>query len=613
MSRFCAMSPKLMLIRCFSISLLTAYWLVSMNTRGEASWFIDAERFHVSVHGQTSCVECHSATPQEHPHPDPVNVDKPLRGFFRLDQCSGCHEDVVTQIDQGTHGGKPVKEPQEEKVCVSCHDPHYQLSTTNPPSGFDPGKAVSEQCGACHVQRPGQPTLSAQDEKCMACHRAIPGDSAERARKVGAFCFSCHNVDRKETEVSASAFPRIDGRAYEASTHHQLACLGCHPGSAEFGHARRERTACLTCHPRHDEKVAHDAHLGVSCEACHLSGIIPVRGPESVAITSQVDRKADQASVVHNMTLTDDEGSCGRCHYRGNALGAAAMVLPAKSVLCMPCHAATFSVGDMTTVLSLVVFLVGMASLCAVWFSGGRTAAGETTFEATAGHGGSRSHGISILPTFGNLAKVLALDVLLQRRLFRQSKTRWAIHGLIFFPFLFRFLWGLTALLTSLWTPESALPWRLLDQNDPVGAFLFDVSGLLILVGIVLVIGRRVKEPSSTTAGLPKPDWPALGLLGGIVIVGFLLEGIRIAMTGTPAGSPYAFLGFTLSRGFADMPSLPNVYGYIWYLHAIMTGALVAYLPFSNLLHIIMAPLVMAMNAVSRSEEHLVEGTGDGT
>lgn len=106
-------------------------------------------------------------------------------------------------------------------------------------------------------------------------------------------------------------------------------------------------------------------------------------------------------------------------------------------------------------------------------------------------------------------------------------------------------------------------------------------------------------------AGLPKPDWVALGLLGGIVIVGFLLEGMRITMTGTPPGSPYAFLGYAVSRLFVGVSSLPNLYGYGWYLHAIMTGALLAYLPFSNLLHIIMAPLVMAMNAVSRSEGHL--------
>ena len=36
------------------------------------------------------------------------------------------------------------------------------------------------------------------------------------------------------------------------------------------------------------------------------------------------------------------------------------MVLPAKSIICMPCHAGTFSVGDTTTILSLIVFFAGL-------------------------------------------------------------------------------------------------------------------------------------------------------------------------------------------------------------------------------------------------------------
>ncbi len=202
------------------------------------------------------------------------------------------------------------------------------------------------------------------------------------------------------------------------------------------------------------------------------------------------------------------------------------------------------------------------------------------------------------------LLKVLALDVFLQRRLFRQSRTRWFIHGLIFFPIIFRFLWGITALLTSLWAPESSLPWVLLDRNYPLGAFLFDASGLLILLGVIFTIVRKVTGQTQAISGLPKQDWPALCLLGGIVVIGFVLEGMRIAMTGVPAGSEYAFLGFALSRLFVNAAVLSNVYGYVWYLHAIVTGALVAYLPFSNLLHMIIAPVIMALNAMSEPRGH---------
>lgn len=197
--------------------------------------------------------------------------------------------------------------------------------------------------------------------------------------------------------------------------------------------------------------------------------------------------------------------------------------------------------------------------------------------------------------------KITALDVFLQRRLFQQSRSRWFIHSLIFFPFVFRFLWGITALLSSLWTPQSSLPWTMLDKNDPLGAFLFGFSGLMILTGAIFTVLRKIKVRSEDISGLPRQDWPAIFLLGGTIVIGFVLEGMRIAMTGSPPGSGYAFLGYALSRLFADNPALPGIYGYIWYLHAIVTGALVAYLPFSNLLHMIMAPVVMAMNAISRA------------
>jgi nitrate reductase gamma subunit len=61
-------------------------------------------------------------------------------------------------------------------------------------------------------------------------------------------------------------------------------------------------------------------------------------------------------------------------------------------------------------------------------------------------------------------------------------------------------------------------------------------------------------------------------------------------------------VGYGLSLLFSDASGLTEAYGYIWYIHAILTGAFVAYLPFSRLFHIIMAPVVLAMNAVSEPD-----------
>jgi nitrate reductase gamma subunit len=98
---------------------------------------------------------------------------------------------------------------------------------------------------------------------------------------------------------------------------------------------------------------------------------------------------------------------------------------------------------------------------------------------------------------------------------------------------------------------------------------------------------------------MPRPDRAANGLLAGIVLAGFLLEGMRIAMTGSPSGSEFAFVGYGLSRLFTGM-DLTSVYGYVWYGHAILTGAFVAYLPFSRMIHMITVPLSLALSAESR-------------
>jgi nitrate reductase gamma subunit len=270
------------------------------------------------------------------------------------------------------------------------------------------------------------------------------------------------------------------------------------------------------------------------------------------------------------------------------------MILPPKSVLCMPCHTATFSVGDTTTILSLMVFTVGFLGIASVWFSGAQNSgsAFSGTIKAVFRTIFSR-----------NLARILSaflLDGLLQRRLFRASRERWVLHALVFFPFLFRFVWGLIALIGSLSQPASEIYWHMIDKNHPITAFLFDLSGLLVIGGVLTMIVRRIQGSSTdnSPSGLPSADWPAFALLGSAMVVGYLLEGMRMAMTVSPVGASCAFMGDLVSR-FLKGYDLTGAYGYVWYLHAILTGLFVAYLPFSRMLHMIMAPVVMAINAGS--------------
>ncbi len=75
-----------------------------------------------------------------------------------------------------------------------------------------------------------------------------------------------------------------------------------------------------------------------------------------------------------------------------------------------------------------------------------------------------------------------------------------------------------------------------------------------------------------------------------------------MAMTGSPSGAPWAFVGNLVSRILSGF-ELMNLYGYVWYLHAVLTGMFVAYLPFSRMFHMIMAPVVLAVNAASSTHK----------
>ncbi|PIV98912.1 MAG: hypothetical protein COW41_09235, partial [Deltaproteobacteria bacterium CG17_big_fil_post_rev_8_21_14_2_50_51_6] len=145
-------------------------------------------------------------------------------------------------------------------------------------------------------------------------------------------------------------------------------------------------------------------------------------------------------------------------------------------------------------------------------------------------------------------------------------------------------------------------PWEalrfMLDKNNPATGMVFDISGLMILLGLCLMLVRGLLTPR--LPGLPAQDRFALGLIGALVIIGFVTEGLRIAMTGFPEGSDWSFAGYGIGLIFSDSQKLYGVYGYLWYIHAALTAAFVAYIPFSRLFHIIISPAVLALGALKR-------------
>ena len=565
----------------------------------KASWMIDPERFHASAHGQTSCQECHEDVVDRELHPGPLQVTKSAKDFFHIEECLACHDSIMEDLEEGKHGSLKIKSRDPYKDCLRCHDPHYQKSLTDPAKKkFKPAKAVKKQCGACHDVRNALPPFSEEDATCMTCHRAVAADTPEETERINTLCLHCHGMSGTRAQVITQQFvPLIDAASHEGTVHADVACTTCHKDAAAYTHDVQQPRNCGQCHLPHDEKNAGDAHMQVSCQACHLKGVRAVRDTVSNCILWEREQRPDGKSIVHEMVLFQKETACQRCHYAGNMLGAAAMALPPKSIICMLCHTATFSIGDTITMISLIIFACGLILFFGWWLSGSMPGLkSRNPFSKLAYLTGHLCRTV-FSSRIVDIGRALFWDVLLQRRLYRRSRNRWIIHALIFYGFVFRFGWGILGVIGSLWKPEWPVVWVLVNKNYPLTGILFDITGLMILVGAALAFARGWLNRANRPAGLPEQDRLALGLIAGIVVIGFVVEGMRIALTGYPPGSGYSVIGYGLALLFTQPRGLVEVYGFVWYIHAALTGAFIAYIPFSRLLHIIIAPVVVAMNA----------------
>ena len=352
---------------------------------------------------------------------------------------------------------------------------------------------------------------------------------------------------------------------------------------------------CQDCHLPHPARVTNEVHDRVGCAGCHLEKGTLYEDPETGWIRFKKDPQWGSNEDPHNnLKDVSQKQSCHECHFNGNEFGASALVLPPKSILCLPCHAATFSTGHPLTLGALLIFGLGMLNFIFIW-------------QRSSGISKIKKNRYRIQPFIKIFIFIRSLfaALIINPGLFRQSPGRWLIHGLMIYPVLMRFLWGLIALLGSLYAPQWKFIWPMLDRDYPITAAFFDLTGLLILCGFLLALGRHKIRQKPTLSdrleGLPRIDWIGFLILGSLITSGFLLEALRLAMSANN-GQPYAFVGYLLSRMLPRVTDITLIHSYFWYAHFILMAGLVAYLPFSRLKHMLMGPISVAIQSVHEHE-----------
>ena len=443
-------------------------------------------------------------------------------------------------------------------------------------------------------------TIDGEKRPCLDCHRYPNVYTNAGALACQALCLECHGKSECVRPIDKTKLSlQVKPESVEKGRHRYVACIQCHRDVARSPHVSQSGALCSECHPVHGEGGAVGGpHLRISCQACHFSSdLFTLDTKTDRIILASVDSKGTPLSRTdHTLRNTKNEEFCIKCHFPENKVGAAASVLPPKSVLCILCHNAALDMGGPLFWVAFLIFIAGILLMVRMWFKGS-VEGEETSLHRKIARSSDSVWGTIFSKEFFPLLKTFVLDIILQRRILKESVRRWSIHSLIYLSILTRFSLSVFTFFVYRIGPESAIAEALINKNNGFTAFVNDLLGLFILAGILWTIIQRlfVKPPHVLTEFR---DGFAVGLIGVLVFLGFILEGARILMTQVPAEiSIYSFMGH-MTAGVLSVMSVnwSSAYVVLWYAHAIAGALLVAYLPYGKMKHIFNTPLTLLLN-----------------
>jgi heterodisulfide reductase subunit C/nitrate reductase gamma subunit len=302
---------------------------------------------------------------------------------------------------------------------------------------------------------------------------------------------------------------------------------------------------------------------------------------------------------------------------------------------------------------SLVIFLLGLIYKISTWFTKKIGILGKDITTAQRLQSAVRGIASVIFSSkILTLLEAVVLDVLLQRRVLKESVSRWLAHMLIFYGFMLLLLMHALQSVVS-----EALFSEYYSTLNPF-FFLRDFFGGMVLAGVILAAVRRylAKPQRLRTGGM---DHYAIMIVALIMLSGIALEGLKIAShsefmrmvedygglddedeiqalealwvkeygTVSPnieapydeelleagrevhesscmdchASAKWAFNGFAAAKLIKPMALwLDEKDGVtlLWYIHFMACFIGLAYLPFSKMFHLIATPLSLMTNRV---------------
>ncbi|MFO7931461.1 MAG: 4Fe-4S dicluster domain-containing protein [Desulfosalsimonas sp.] len=306
---------------------------------------------------------------------------------------------------------------------------------------------------------------------------------------------------------------------------------------------------------------------------------------------------------------------------------------------------------------SLIIFLLGLLYRAAAWFQreAGFSYAGPGASKRISGALAGMVSVVFSTKLF-TLLRVFVTDILLQRKILKESFLRWAMHMLIFWGFiLLFFMHAMGQIITD----------ALFSGYEPTlnpYFFLRDLFGFMVLAGVVIAVLRRfaLRVPRLITTGM---DIYAIAIVAVIILSGFCLAALKITseteytnmveeyagiegeqaralesywvseqglvsseITGPfkddvteqgkqlhesycaycHADAQSAFTSYTIGKTISPVAPPLDRAGFVtilWYIHFLSCFAGLAYLPFSKMLHMFSTPAAILANAVMDEEK----------
>ncbi len=252
-----------------------------------------------------SCADCHGGDPNTDDEDEAMWDAEDFRGAPDKDEipdfCGSCHSDATymrqydpsLRVDQealyhvSTHGRLLDAGDTQVATCISCHDAHGILPSSDPRSPVYPAN-VPGTCGVCHSDAEYMADYDIPTDQQAKYSGSVHGRPLLDGHDLSApTCNDCHG-NHGATPPGVKSLVNVCGQC------HAVMADFVKESPHEIGYEKLGIAACTTCHSHHDIATPSDDMVGNNasavCARCH--------SPEARSMTiAASDEKVELANL----------------------------------------------------------------------------------------------------------------------------------------------------------------------------------------------------------------------------------------------------------------------------------------------------------------------------